>query len=138
MKTLLKFRKILKLVEKDFVLSLENNFTFSNYSAHFLKKDSIFDNNSMMLSSLSWASIISNDFSEEVSHHWFSISMNDVIFMMRLWYQETEISQQQYSSLLEVLKLFKNTSIIFLLFQKLFQLKVNIQSQLSLLSLWQK
>jgi len=45
------FQKILELVEKDFASSSENNFTFSNYSAHSLKKDSIFDNDSVMLPS---------------------------------------------------------------------------------------
>jgi len=44
-------QKILELVEKDFASPLEDDFTFSNYPAHSLKKDSIFDNNSMMLPS---------------------------------------------------------------------------------------
>ncbi len=114
-------QSILNNIQQDFTLLQENEFIFSN------------EFNMAPLSS--WALTIDDDNSEKVLYSRLSQSMNDFVFMMRLWCQQTEIFQQQYCELLQVLKLLKNISSISLLSLKLFTLKMNVQAQLSLLTL---
>src|SRR5216117_22080 len=74
----------------------------------------------------------------EILYSRSSQPMNDFVFMMGLWCQQTGISRQQYCGLLQVLKLLKDISPISLLPLKLSTLKMNVQAQLPLLALHQK